>query len=138
MSDYRKMGHAMRRRAGAASNHMDGSGKKTSVDVPDVVNELMTAGSARFTVGAVKGKLMPKKNTQAADPATMGPKPRRSPVKVDAGSGERLGAAGRIAAKMPTVDPAAGATMSTARIVPSTMGSRQRQGFDGGSSDSMR
>ena len=85
MSDYRKMGHAMRRRAGAASNHVDGAGKKTSVDMPDNLQSMIAGGSARIAVGAVVGKLMPKKNTQAADPAVMGEKPRRTPVKVDAG-----------------------------------------------------
>jgi hypothetical protein len=134
MSDYRKMGHAMRRRAGAASSHMDGAGKKTSVDVPDVVSDLLSAGSARFSVGAVRGKLMSKKNTQAGDPTVMGAKPRRTPVQISAS--EKMGACCKISAKMPTVDPAAGATMANARVVPSTMGARQ--GFSGGSADSMR
>jgi disulfide bond formation protein DsbB len=71
MSDYRKMGHAMRRRAGAASNHVDGAGKKTSVEMPDNLQSMIAGGSARIAVGAVVGKLMPKKNTQAADPAVM-------------------------------------------------------------------
>ncbi len=136
MSDYRKMGHAMRRRAGAASNHVDGAGKKTSVEMPDNLQSMIAGGSARIAVGAVVGKLMPKKNTQAADPAVMGAKPRRTPVKVDAGSSERMGAKHTVTAKMPTIDPAAGATMANARIVPSTMGARQ--GFSGGSADSMR
>lgn len=135
MSDYRKMGHAMRRRAGAASSHMDGAGKKTSVDVPDVVSDLLSSGSARFSVGAVRGKLMPKKNTQAGDPTVMGAKPRRTPVKVDA-SNERMGACCKISASSPTIDPAAGATMANARTVPSTMGARQ--GFSGAASDSLR
>jgi len=136
MSDYRKMGHAMRRRAGAASSHMDGAGSKNSVSLPDNLQDMISKGSARLSVGAVVGKLMPKKNTQSADPAVMGAKPRRSPVKVDAGSSERLGAKHTISAKMPTIDPAAGATMSNARVVPSTMGARQ--GFSGSASDSMR
>jgi hypothetical protein len=125
----------MRRRAGAASNHVDGAGKKTSVDMPDNLQSMIAGGSARIAVGAVVGKLMPKKNTQAADPAVMGAKPRRTPVKVDANS-EMKGAKHSVSAKMPTIDPAAGATMSSARIVPSTMGARQ--GFSGGSADSMR
>jgi len=135
MSDYRKMGHAMRRRAGAASNHMDGAGKRTSVDMPDVVSDLISAGSARLSVGAVRGKLMPKKNTQAADPTVMGAKPRRTPVKIDASS-ERLGACCKISAKSTCIDPASSATMSSARTVPSTMGARQ--GFSGAASDSFR
>ena len=136
MSDYRKQGHAMRRRAGASSNHMDGAGKKTTVEMPDNLQSMIAGGSARIAVGAVVGKLMPKKNTQAGDPSVMGAKPRRTPVKVDASSSERLSAKHTISAKMPTIDPAAGATMANARIVPSTMGARQ--GFSGGSADSMR
>jgi hypothetical protein len=135
MSDYRKMGHAMRRRAGAASNHMDGAGKKTSVDVPSVIEQHITAGSARLSVGAVRGTLIPKKNTQAGDPTVMGPKPRRTPVQVDASSSERLGAAYRVKSRYSVSSPEAGATMANGRVVPSTMGSRQN--FSSGSSDSM-
>jgi hypothetical protein len=127
----------MRRRAGAASSHLDGAGaKNTSVDMPDSLSDMINRGSARLAVGAVKGKLMPKKNTQAGDPTVMGAKPRRTPVKVDAGSSERMGACCKISAKMPTVDPAAGATMANARIIPSTMGARQ--GMDKAASDSLR
>lgn len=133
MSDYRKMGHAMRRRAGAASNHMDGAGKKTSVDVPDLIEQHITAESAKLSVGAVRGTLIPKKNTQAADPAGMGPKARRTPV-LNAG-GERLGAAYRVTSRYSVSSPEAGATMANGRIVPSTMGSRQN--FSSGSADSM-
>jgi len=136
MSDYRKMGHAMRRRSGAASSHMDGAGsKKTSVEMPSVLSEMITRGSARLSVGAVKGTLMPKKNVQAGDPTTMGAKPRRTPVKIDANS-EKNGPCCRVSAKMPTIDPAAGATMANARIVPSTMGARQ--GMGKAASDSLR
>ena len=133
MSDYRKMGHAMRRRAGAASNHMDGAGKKTSVDVPNVIEQHITAGSAKLSVGAVKGTLVPKKNTQAADP-TAGGKSGGRPAILNAG-GERLGAAYRVKSKYSVSSPEAGATMAAGRIVPSTMGSRQN--FSSGSADSM-
>jgi hypothetical protein len=136
MSDYRKQGQAMRRRAGAASNHMDGAGKKTSVEIPSNLEAMIAGGSARIAVGEMRGTLIPKKGTQSADPTVMGAKPRRTPVKVDASSAERLSAKHSITAKMPTIDPAAGATMANARIVPSTMGARQ--GFSGGASDSMR
>lgn len=133
MSDYRKMGHAMRRRAGAASNHMDGAGKKTSVDVPNVIEQHITAGSAKLSVGAVKGTLVPKKNTQAADP-TAGGKSGGRPAILNAG-GERLGAAYRVKSKYSVSSPEAAATMANGRIVPSTMGSRQN--FSSGSADSM-
>jgi hypothetical protein len=133
MSDYRKMGHAMRRRAGAASNHMDGAGKKTSVDVPSVIEQHITAGSAKLSVGAVKGTLVPKKNTQAADP-TAGGKSGGRPAILNAG-GERLGAAYRVKSKYSVSSPEAAATMAAGRVVPSTMGSRQN--FASGSADSM-
>jgi hypothetical protein len=123
----------MRRRAGAASNHMDGAGKKTSVDVPNLIEQHITAESAKLSVGAVRGTLIPKKNTQAADPTVMGPKERRTPV-LNAG-GERLGAAYRVKSRYSVSSPEAGATMANGRIVPSTMGSRQN--FSSGSSDSM-
>ena len=133
MSDYRKMGHAMRRRAGAASNHMDAAGKKTSVDVPSVIEQHITAGSAKLSVGAVKGTLIPKKNTQSADP-TAGGKSGGRPAILNAG-GERLGAAYRVKSRYSVSSPEAGATMANGRIVPSTMGSRQN--FSSGSADSM-
>lgn len=133
MSDYRKMGHAMRRRAGAASNHMDAAGKKTSVDVPSVIEQHITAGSAKLAVGAVKGTLVPKKNTQAADP-TAGGKSGGRPAILNAG-GERLGAAYRVKSKFSVSAPEAAATMANGRVVPSTMGSRQN--FSSGSADSM-
>jgi hypothetical protein len=133
MSDYRKMGHAMRRRAGAASNHMDGAGKKTSVDVPNLIEQHITAESAKLSVGAVRGTLVPKKNTQAADP-TAGGKSGGRPAILNAG-GERLGAAYRVKSKYSVSSPEAGATMANGRIVPSTMGSRQN--FSSGSADSM-
>jgi hypothetical protein len=133
MSDYRKMGHAMRRRAGAASNHMDGAGKKTSVDVPNLIEQHITAESAKLSVGAVRGTLIPKKNTQAADP-TAGGKSGGRPAILNAG-GERLGAAYRVKSRYSVSSPEAGATMAAGRIVPSTMGSRQN--FSSGSADSM-
>lgn len=134
MSDYRKMGHAMRRRAGAASNHMAGAGKNTSVDVPSVIDQHITAGSAKLSVGAVSGTLIPKKNTQAADPTVMGPKERRTPV-LNAG-GERLGAAYRIKSRYSVSSPETAATMANGRVVPSTMGSRQN--FSSGAEDTLK
>jgi len=121
MSDYRKMGHAMRRRAGAAMSSVVAAGKKTSVAVPNIIEQHITAGSARLAVGAVKGTLMPKKNTQAGDPTAMGTKKNRSNVSSPGGS-ERMGAAYKVQAKFSVSDPAAGQTMRNARIVPPAMG----------------
>jgi hypothetical protein len=123
MSDYRKMGHAMRRRAGAAMNTIAAAGKKTSADVPSVIEQHITAGSAKLSVGAVKGTLVPKKNTQASDP-TAGGKSGGRPAILNAG-GERLGAAYRVKSKYSVSSPEAAATQANGRTVPSTMGSRQ-------------
>jgi len=133
MSDYRDMGHAMRRRAGAASNHIAGAGKKTSVDVPSVIEQHITQGSASLAVGAVKGTLVPKKNTQAGDPTAMGTKKNRSNVTSPGGS-ERMGAAYKVTAKFSVSSPEAAATMRSARIVKSVMGSRAN--MNSGASDS--
>lgn len=123
MSDYRAMGQGMRRRAGAASSTLNGAEKKQSVAMPDTISEMLNAQSAKLSLGAVRGKLIPKKSKQAADPATMGAKPRRSPVKVDAGT-ERLGASHKITASYSVTSPEAASTMKNGRIVSSTMGTR--------------
>lgn len=119
MSDYRDMGHAMRRRVGAASNSMAASGKSADVAVPDLVAQHVTANSAKLAVGSVKGTLMPKKNTKAGDPTGMGTKQNRK--NVSAGQ-DRMGAAYKVSAKYSVSDPAAGQTMRNARIIPSAMG----------------
>jgi hypothetical protein len=134
MSDFRKMGHAMRRRAGAASNHIAGAGKNTSVDVPSVIDQHITAGSAKLAVGAVRGTLVPKKNTQASDPSVMGPRGARATI-LNVG-GEVLGAAYRIKSKLSVSSPESAATQANGRVVPSTMGSRQN--FASGSADSTK
>lgn len=135
MSDYRKMGQAMRRRAGASSSSLSAT-PKTSVDMPDNVGSMMASGSAKMTVGQMTGTLIPKKHSKSGDPSVMGPKARRTPIKVDASSGERLGSANRISAKLGCVDPCQSGHMTNGRVVPSTMGARQ--GFSGAASDSMR
>lgn len=121
MSDYRKMGQAMRRRAGAASSTLNGAEKKTSVEVPDAISDMLNASSARLSVGTVRGKLIPKKNTQAADPTVMGAKPRRTPQSA---SSEKLGPACRITSTYSVSSPEAAATMANGRVVSSTMGTR--------------
>jgi hypothetical protein len=121
MSEYNDMGHAMRRRVGAASNSMAASGKSADVAVPDLMAQHITANSARIAIGAVKGTLIPKKNTQAGDPTGMGTKKNRK--NVSAGQ-DRMGAAYKVSSSYSVSDPAAGQTMRSARIVPSTMGAR--------------
>jgi hypothetical protein len=64
----------------------------------------------------MKGTLVKKKSTQAADP-TYGGKANRTNI-------EKVGASYRITAKVdsPLIDPAVGPTMASARIVPSVLG----------------
>jgi hypothetical protein len=64
----------------------------------------------------LKGTLVKKKSTQAADP-TYGGKANRTNI-------EKVGASYRITAKVdsPLIDPAVGPTMANARTVPSVRG----------------
>jgi hypothetical protein len=64
----------------------------------------------------MRGTLVKKKSTQAADP-TYGGKANRTNI-------EKAGASYRITAKVdsPLVDPSVGPTMANARIVPSVQG----------------
>jgi hypothetical protein len=64
----------------------------------------------------MKGTLVKKKSTQAADP-TYGGKANRTNI-------EKVGASYRVTAKVdsPLVDPAVGPTMANARTVPSVRG----------------
>ena len=133
MATWTSVGHAMRRRMGAPSNHHEAAGKSMNKDLSP---EQVIASGARAYMGQDAnnfnnvsgnpsvGKLMPKKNTQAADP-TAGGKANRVNV-------ERKGAQHRITAQMPAmIDPAAGATMANARIIPSVAG-RQAPNFTSG------
>lgn len=137
MATWTSLGHAMRRRMGAPSNHHEAAGKSMSrnnMTPEEVLASAEHANSARKYVGQVtgvanmsgapsKGTLMPKKNTQAADP-TAGGKSGGRPAILNAG-GERLGAAYRVKSKYSVSSPEAAATQANGRTVPSTMGSRQ-------------
>ena len=133
MATWTSMGHAMRRRMGAPSNHHEAAGKSMS---KNLTPEQITASGARAYMGSaaggftspsatpVAGKLMPKKNTQAGDP-TINNKANRQNV-------ERKGAQHRITAKMPApINIEAGATMANAKIVPSVAG-KQTPNFNNG------
>jgi hypothetical protein len=90
------------------------------------------ANSVRIPIGAatpapaLQGTLVPKKNTQAADPTNPGSKQNRQNI-------EKVGATYRVQPKSTFVqlDPAAGPTMANARIVPSVQG-RVTPNFDSG------
>jgi hypothetical protein len=90
-------------------------------------SDAAAANSVRVPIGLAKtyeggaGTAVPKKNTQAMDP-TAGGKANRTNI-------ENIGATFRIQPKSTFVqlDPAAGPTMASARVIPSVTG---RQGFD--------
>jgi hypothetical protein len=130
MATWSSVGHAMRRRMGAPSSHLESAGKKMNKELSP---EQIVASASRAYMGndAYKfnnvsgtssvGKLMPKKNTQAADP-TINNKANRQNV-------ERKGAQHRITAKMPApINSEASATMMNARVIPSVVG-RQAPNF---------
>ena len=136
MATWTSLGHAMRRRMGAPSSHLESAGKKMSKDISP---EQIVASGARAYMGSdankfnnvsgtpAVGKLMPKKNTQAAD-STIANKVNKQNI-------ERKGAQYRITAKMPAqTSPEAGATMMNARTIPSVVG-RQNPNFQGGMGD---
>ena len=144
MATWTSVGHAMRRRMGAPSNHHEAAGKSMNNPTP----EQIIASGARAYMGSDAnqftnvsgtpsvGKLMPKKNTQAGDP-TSGGKANRSNVSAgNAAQSERSGARHRISVKFPAGhDPAASATMSSGRAVRSVAG-RQAPNFNDGNSAS--
>ena len=133
MATWTSMGHAMRRRMGAPTNHHEAAGTKMK---NNPTPEQIVATGARAYMGSavggftapsatpVAGKLMPKKNTQAGDP-TINNKANRQNV-------ERKGAQHRITAKMPApINIEAGATMANARIVPSVAGKQAPNFYNG-------
>lgn len=139
MATWTSMGHAMRRRMGAPSNHHESAGKsmsKNHMTPEEVLASAEHANSARRYMGndASKfnnvsgtpqvGTLIPKKSTQAAD-GTIANKANRSNV-------ERSGASFRVTAKMPPMmSPEAGPTMASAKTVSSVSG-RQAPNFYNG------
>lgn len=122
MASWTSLGHAMRRRVGAPSNHLESAGKSMTRNHPthhEAYEAAAEVGSPRIPMGTapvLKGTLVPKKNTQAADPANPGSKANRTNI-------ERIGATYRVSVPFtPTIDPAAGPTMANARIIPSVQG----------------
>lgn len=135
MANWASLGHGMRRRTGAPSNHLESAGKnmaRSHQTSDEAYGAAAAAGSVRIPVGPATvqtnytGTLVPKKNVQAGDP-TAGGKANRANI-------EKVGASYRIQPKAAYVqlDPAAGPTMANARIVPSVQG-RVAPNFDSGS-----
>ena len=144
MAKWTSLGHAMRRRMGAPSNHLESAGSpmksRTNPTSDEAAYALAANGSPRIPMGmsayyvdpapVLEGSLIPKKNVQAGDPVNPGSKANHANVLYN----ERLGASYVVKAMYaPTIDPAAGATMANARIVPSVQG----RNFGGGMQDGM-
>jgi hypothetical protein len=130
MATWSSVGHAMRRRMGAPSSHLESAGKNMNKELSP---EQIVASGSRAYMGndAYKfnnasgttsvGKLMPKKSTQSEDP-TIKNKANRQNV-------ERKGAQHRITCKTPApINIEASATMMNARVIPSVVG-RQAPNF---------
>lgn len=132
MASWADQGHAMRRREGNPSSHLESAGKsmarthQTSDEAYEAAGKVKgtripMSGTDMTSVdeinkGQLRGTLVKKKSTQAADP-TYGGKANRTNI-------EKVGASYRVTAKVdsPLVDPAVGPTMANARIVPSVRG----------------
>lgn len=145
MANWTSLGHAMRRRMGAPSSHHEAAGKEMArnfMTPEEVIASAQHANSARRYVGmdiaksveAVapeKGKLMPKKNTQAADPTSGGKANRKNILVNNATASERMGARHRVMAKYPTVAPEAAPTMANAKVIRSVAGKQSPNFGDG-------
>jgi hypothetical protein len=132
MATSYSVGHGMRRRSGIPSSYTETTGTamarahKTS---DEAYSDAAAAGSVRVPIAAataapaLEGTLVAKKNVQASDP-TAGGKANRKNI-------ENIGASYHVQPKTTFVqlDPAAGPTMASARIVPSVQG-RVNPGFD--------
>jgi hypothetical protein len=127
MANWTDMGHGMRRRTGNPSNHLESAGNNMARNhstADEHMESAASAGSHRVPMGmdaynvtpapALKGTLIPKKNTQAMDPTGAGTKQNRQNI-------EKIGASYRVSPKSTFVqlDPSAGPTMASAKLVPS-------------------
>lgn len=152
MASWTSMGHGMRRRTGAPSNHHESTGNSMARSHPtsdEALSAAAAAGSPRASMAVnpmavsadatlssvdevntaqLQGTLVPKKNVHAGDPTGMGTKVNKTNVPYN----EKLGASYRVSVPFtPTIDPAAGPTMQSARIVPSISG-RENPNFESG------
>ena len=142
MAKWSSLGHGIRRRQGAPSNHFESTGSKMTRKHPtsdEIYQSHATANSARIPMGmsayqvaaspATEGTLIPKRNVQAGDPTNPGSKVNRVNVPY---SPERNGSSYTVKVNfLPLTDPVAGATMRNARIVGSVVG-RQASNFGAG------
>ena len=146
MASWTSLGHAMRRRIGAPSNHHEAAGKsmaRNNMTPEEVISSAEHKNSARKYVGQdasftspsakpAKGTLIGKKNTQASDPTAGGKANKKNVSAGNAAASERMGARYRTKVNFaPTIAPEAGPTMQSAKMVPSVAG-RQAPNFDDG------
>lgn len=150
MAKWADRGHAMRRRENIPTSHLEAAGPSTGRDHDTAEEQYDMAknqNSPRISVGdnkmdgadealspstaaPLKGTLVGKKSVQAGDP-TGGGKANRTNIQYT----EKLGASYRVSVPFtPTVDPAAGPTMASARTIPSVQG-RQNPNFQGAVND---
>lgn len=147
MAKWTSLGHAMRRRMGAPSNHLEAAGKtmdRNHMTPEEVIASAEHKNSARRYMGMDAAKATPvapsrgtaitKKSTQAADPTIANKANRKNVSAGNAAASERMGAKYRVTAYAPSVAPEAGPTMASAKIIPSVMG--QSKNFVGGESSS--
>ena len=158
MAKWVDMGHAMRRRIGAPSNHFESAGPTNGRMHETSEEQYETAkqqNSPRASIGEepmgsnnIENSMSPGQD--ADDHMGKAAKPVRGKM-VNSGNSksedptimnkanrtnvlynERMGASYRVSVPFtPTVDPAAGPTMANARTVPSVQG-RQNPNFQGG------
>jgi len=149
MASWTSMGHAMRRRMGAPSSHLEAAGKsmsRNSMTPEEVIASAEHANSPRKYVGQMsgvantsgaplKGTLIGKKNKQAGDPTIADKANRSNKLVNNAAASERMGARYEIGATFPAVHQSeVGPTMANARTIPSVMG-RQAPDFNAGMSE---
>jgi len=142
MATKYSVGHGQRRRAGnTKSSYTEAAGKSMArkhATTDEAMSQAAGMGSPRATMGmdaynvsaapALVGTQMPKKNLQAGDPTGMGTKVNHVNIPYN----EKLGASYRVTVPFtPTIDPAAGPTMQSARVVPSIAG-RENPNFESG------
>ena len=146
MATWTSLGHAMRRRMGAPSNHLESAGKgmsRNNMTPEEVIASAEHANSPRKYVGQMtnvanvsgaplKGTLIGKKNTQAGDPTAGGKANKKNVLVNNAAASERMGARYVIGAKFPAVHSVeASSTMMNAKTIPSVAG-RQNPNFQNG------
>lgn len=143
MANWRSAGHALRRRMGAKSSHMDSIGIGGRVNLPtpeEALAGMARVGSPRVPMGnsaitdfanakgvpPLRGTEIPKKGNAKGGAAWEGPTGHRNNIPQ-----ERLGSSHVVTAVVPPLtDPAAGATQANGKIVPSAL-SREDSFIDG-------